>query len=179
MTSLPYGLLPEHFEQAVRQAEAFFNRFSNNESEFPQLLEILAKNAISGLVSDLMIYGLSKAQAELCKNIMIGGFPDLVPRSEFPAQSVLKGHTGIEVKSSKNNSWQGHNAEDGWLMAVKYITRPETFDIRIEKIYLAELTKEDWTFFPRKENSRRTPTATINKSGLKKLRAQVVYHNGD
>jgi hypothetical protein len=110
---------------------------------------------------------------------MTGGYPDLVPRADYAMASVLKGSSGIELKSSKNNSWQGHNPEEGWFMAVKYSLRREEFDILIERVYLAELTKEDWTFFPRKENSRRTPTATINKSGLKKLRSSIVYQNGE
>ena len=181
MCHLPYGLTVEDIESAARQVEHYIAKMNEIVTAYglPSLHQILAPNAISGLVSELMAAGLGTKCCGLVRNSKAGGFPDLLPVTEYPDNSAQRGTSGIEVKASKNTTWQGHNSEDGWLLAIKYCVIAEINKVQIDTIYLAALLKEDWTFCPRKENSRRTPTASINKSGLNKLRNAVVYKNGE
>jgi hypothetical protein len=139
---------------------------------------MLPANAISGLVSDIMIHSLCTVCSALVKNSLPGGYPDLLNREAYSSTAAQAGISGIEVKSSKNAAWQGHNPESGWLMALDYRTLPETNSVEIKAIYLALLEKEHWTFCPRGQNSRRTPTAKVNRLGMKTLKASVVYDRG-
>lgn len=178
----PYGLTKDHIRQSVKKTESFFlgiNQASTSNTQ-PYLLDILATNSVSGLVSDLMINEISALCSGLGRNTKTGGYPDLLPVVEFEGLSEQRAASGIEVKASKkNNVWQGHNVEEGWLLAIKYTIRKEEHDIIIDNVYLANLSKEDWTFCPRGEKSRRTPTATINKAGTKKLKDGEIYSHGE
>jgi len=45
------------------------------------------------------------------------GHPDLIPKGKFEKDACQHGSEGIEIKASRHSSgWQGHNAEDIWLM---------------------------------------------------------------
>lgn len=177
---LPYGLTHQHITDSVAQIETYFVKINEaaTHGRLPLLGSVLAPSALSGLVSELMVSTLSSVCPSLTSNSRTGGFPDLVPTNLYEGDGILRGDHGIEVKASKNSAWQGHNIEEGWFLAIAYEQLPN-FDIRLSEVYLALLCKEDWTFCPRKENSRRTPTASINKSGLKKLRSSLVYKHGD
>jgi hypothetical protein len=175
---LPYGLAFSHIKSAVQQTEEYFIQMNKAAIDIgcPAITEILAANAISGFVSDLMIAGICKACPSLIKNEKTGGYPDMLPTADYPSSFVQKGETGIEVKSSKRkNGWIGHNPESGWFLTIKYKNIVETKCIVIEQVLLAHLSLGDWSFSPRKENSRRTPTASINKCGVSKLMENIVY----
>lgn len=79
------------------------------------------------------------------------------------------------------SGWQGHNPERGWIMVFRYAIDIETeppenrMPTRFVEILAAELMPEDWSFSGRKGNSRRTPTASILKTGVEKLRSNVIY----
>gem|GEM_PF-6093103 len=69
-----------------------------------------------------------------------------------------------------------------WILAAVYTldtsTQPEadrcpTF---FNRVMLAKLEAEDWSFAGRSETSRRTPTASILRSGYLKLQAGTLYH---
>jgi len=92
------------------------------------------------------------------------------------------GDEGIEVKASKQKGgWQGHNPEGGWFMIFRYEVDRETMPMeerrptQIVEVLIAKLTKDDWSFSGRKGKSRRTITASIRASGVKKLRDNWVY----
>ena len=70
---------------------------------------------------------------------------------------------------------------DSWLMVLRF-----AIDDRSEPVYerkpttvvavmLANLTETDWSISGRASGSRRTPTASVNRTGLRKLRAGTVY----
>jgi hypothetical protein len=94
------------------------------------------------------------------------------------------GVDGIEVKASRYlNGWQGHNAEDAWLMVFVF-EAGRTSDARkgvkkapfkFVKVCGAMLTKADWNFAGRSETSRRTITASVTKSGYDKMMANWIY----
>lgn len=122
------------------------------------------------------------AKPGLAVNRYHNGRPDLVPRARYEGDAVQQGAEGIEVKASRRRGgFQGHNPESGWLMVLRF-----ALDDRTEPVYerepttvvavmLAKLEDTDWTFAGRGPGSRRTPTASVNRSGLRKLRAGTIY----
>ena len=108
----------------------------------------------------------------------------MVPAGVFPGDSVQHDTRGIEVKGSRYlRGWQGHNAEDAWLMVFCFdSSRPtdETKGIDPKPfeylaVYGAQLEKDDWTFSGRSATSRRTITAGINRSGYSKMTGNWIY----
>ena len=45
----------------------------------------------------------------------------------------------------------------------------------VDRVLCAQLEESDWSFSGRKEGSRRTPTASIKRSGLMKLETNAIY----
>src|SRR3990172_7962549 len=176
MSPLPYGLTKQHIAYAVSQTERYFTHI--NEAAiaggYPSLLQIVASNSAPGLVSDLMILSLCDVHDNFVRNTKPGGFPDILTKSDYDTDHIQKGCCGIEVKSTKKEVWQGHNVEEGWFMAIKYTPCNIKHNITINNVFLAQLVADDWTVCPRKEGSRRTPTANINKNGMCKLRSCVL-----
>jgi len=117
----------------------------------------------------------------LTKNTKVGGYPDLISVGKYPNNSVLRGE-GIEVKASKQKGgWQGHNPEEGWFMVFRYKIDNEILPVKnrepteIIEVYAAKLLEEDWSFSGKSRTSRRTGTASIIGSGMKKLRSNWIY----
>jgi hypothetical protein len=88
------------------------------------------------------------------------------------------------VKGSRYlRGWQGHNAEDAWLMVACFESgRPTDESKSIAPVpfrYLmiagAQLEQSDWTFSGRSETSRRTITASVNGSGYAKMTKNWIY----
>jgi hypothetical protein len=46
---------------------------------------------------------------------------------------------------------------------------------RFRAVYVAKLEKEDWSFSGRSATSRRTITASVNESGMQKMKANWIY----
>jgi len=58
-----------------------------------------------------------KVPLEFTKNQYHNGHPDLLPKGAHPRDALQHHHEGIEIKGSRyRKAWQGHNAEDTWLM---------------------------------------------------------------
>jgi hypothetical protein len=108
----------------------------------------------------------------------------MLPKDLVPGDSILHGTEGIEIKGSRHKSgWQGHNAEDVWLMVFCFDSNtsrdvglgidPRPF--RFTKVVGAKLEKSDWQFSGRSETSRRTITASVKKSGYEKMESNWIY----
>jgi hypothetical protein len=101
----------------------------------------------------------------------------------FKDERVQHSHIGIEIKASRYTSgWQGHNAENIWLMIFVFdsnrpadvgLAPPRPF--KFVKVVGAELMEEDWQFSGRSETSRRTITASVRPSGYQKMEANWLY----
>ena len=124
----------------------------------------------------------------IVKNLYHNGHPDLIPAGRFPGDTVQHADEGIEIKSSRYlRGWQGHNAEDTFLMVFMFdSSRPSDPDkgippkpFRFIRVAAARLEVADWTFSGRSETSRRTITASVNPSGFEKMMANVVYEAPD
>jgi hypothetical protein len=184
--SLPYGLTIEHVRNAMNEF-VFFLGFINqqlNSKGIQRFESMLMSASFSSMVGEFIAATLPKHCGTLAKNLYHNGHPDLVPKGRFPGDSLQHGTEGIEIKASRyGRGWQGHNAEECWLMVFVFDSnRPadaaKNVDPRpfsFQKVYLARLEKEDWRFSGRKEGSRRTITASVTRVGFEKMKANWIY----
>ncbi len=181
---LPYGLRVAEVKAALDDIYDFLhsiNRFLTDRG-WDRLEETLAAATFSGVMSELVIEGISKRSVTMTKNRRHNGRPDLLPAGLYPGDASHQADEGIEVKASRTDkAWQGHNAEDGWVMIVQYEVDRETMPVeqrqptKIARVLAAYLIEQDWKFSGRGASSRRTPTASITKEGRAKLERGIVY----
>ena len=135
-----------------------------------------------------MHQAITKYCPTLVKNRHHNGHPDLLPGGIYAGDAVLHGTQGIEVKASRHLSgWQGHNAEAVWLLMFVFesnsqrdkleLGQPKPF--RFLSVAGAQLTVDDWGESGRSATSRRTPTASVRKSGRSKMMANWIYRFSD
>ncbi len=138
----------------------------------------------SSVVGEFMGTNLPKHCPTLRKNTYHNGHPDLVPTGRFTNDAAQHCGEGIEIKASRYlRGWQGHNAEDCWLMVFAFdANRPADATkgisprpFRFVAVAGAPLTRADWTFARRPPTSRRTITASVTTSGYEKMMANWIY----
>lgn len=138
----------------------------------------------SSMVGEFVGAALPKYCKTVCRNLYHNGHPDILPKGQFEGDCIQHGSEGIEIKGSRHESgWQGHNAEDIWLMVFVFDANasrdkgqgkdPKPF--RFVKVVGAELAKSDWQFSGRSATSRRTITASVKRSGFEKMEANWIY----
>ncbi len=179
---LPYDLTIDEVSKAISETHRLFNGLNDflTNSGFRPMEELLLGNFFSGILSELLVKNIARVSKTLVANLKVGGHPDLLPKGYYSSNLVLKGDEGIEVKTSiQKGGWQGHNPEDSWLLVFRYVVGIQDDDqvvpLTFVEILCAKLTKKDWSFSGRKGTSRRTPTASITKSGVEKLRDNFLY----
>lgn len=184
--TLPYGLTVVHVRQAM---EAFidFLGFINKQLHtraIPRIESFLMPANFSSIVGEFVNTSIPRYCPSLVRNQYHNGHPDLVPHGMFPGNAVQYAQEGIEVKGSRHASgWQGHNPESVWLMVFHFDSNtsrdasknidPKPFCFK--RVYIAKLEMDDWTFSGRSDTSRRTITASVNRSGTEKMKANWVY----
>ena len=153
--------------------------------EIPRLESFLMPANFSSMVGEFMSATIPKYCKTLAKNTYHNGHPDLVPAGKFEKNACQHGTEGIEIKASRHGSgWQGHNAEDTWLMVFVFDANmrvtpawkstPSRFDSKSGR---AQLAKSDWAFSGRSETSRRTITASVTRTGYEKMEANWIYRS--
>lgn len=175
--NLPYSLSAQTINKAVCKTYKVFHGLNYHLSSNSQrsLEDMLLANTLSGVISEMLVRHISDSSEALVRNEKTGGRPDLLPTGVYQESLVHKGNCGIEIKASQNSgNWQGHNPEDGWLMVFRYDISEHT-SLRFTEILCAYLEKSDWNYSGKNGESRRTPTASINKLGLEKLRNNHIY----
>jgi len=187
---LPFGLQPDHIQKAMNDFLDFMS-FINQQLHFkglPRLESFLMPANFSSIVGEFMNMTIPKYCNTLVKNRYHNGHPDLIPSGRFPNDAVQYAKDGVEIKGSRHSrGWQGHNPESVWLMVFHFdsnTSRDEDKGIapkpfRFKGVYAAELTEDDWTFSGRSETSRRTITASVNRNGVDKMKANWVYEDLD
>ena len=179
---LPYGLTTEHVKSSMQEFLDFLNLVNSqlNSKSMPRLESFLMQANFSSIVGEFMNMTIPKHCLTVAKNTYHNGHPDIVPKGMFPRDAAQHETIGIEVKGSRHaTGWQGHNAEEVWLMVFHFDSNtprdeaPRPF--KFEGVYIAELKKEDWSFSGRSETSRRTITASVIKSGVDKMKGNWVY----
>lgn len=185
---LPYKLTIEEVKATINAVYDFLHGINTFliERGYGRLEDLLLGNTFAGVLSEILIKNLSNYSATMVRNTRVGGYPDLIPHGVYLDDSILQGTEGIEIKVSKQRGgWQGHNPEAGWVMVFRYIVDTETLPAEnrapteIVEVLAAELESEDWNFSGREGTSRRTITASINRRGMEKLRANPIYRHPD
>lgn len=185
---LPHGLTIGHVQRAMTDFLDFLGFLNQqlNTRDLPRLESFLMPANFSSMVGEFMVATIPKYCTTLAKNTYHNGHPDLVPAGMYPNNACQHGPHGIEVKGSRHTSgWQGHNAEDAWLMVFVFDSNtardasqeigPKPF--RFVKVVGAQLEKSDWAFSGRSATSRRTITASVTRSGYNKMEANWIYRS--
>jgi hypothetical protein len=186
--ALPCGLSASHIQESMAGFLDFIGFVNQqlNTRKLPRLESFLMPANFSSIVGEFMSATIPKYCTSLAKNTYHNGHPDLVPKDRFERDSCQHGTEGIEIKASRHLSgWQGHNAEDAWLMVFVFDANssrdsnlgiaPRSF--RFVKVVGAQLTKADWTFSGRSATSRRTITASVTRTGYEKMEANWIYRS--
>ncbi len=186
--TLSYGLTSEQIRQAMEDFVDFLG-FINQQlyvKGVPRLESFLMPANFSSIVGEFINISIPRYCSGLVKNQYHNGHPDLIPSGMFPDNAVQYAQEGIEVKGSRHaRGWQGHNPESVWLMVFHFGSNtsrdrskgidPKPF--RFRGVYAAKLEKEDWAFSGRSATSRRTITASVNRSGVEKMKTNWVYED--
>jgi hypothetical protein len=145
----------------------------------------------SSLVGEFMGATIPRFCDSLVKNRYHNGHPDLLPLNKFPKNAIQHGSHGIEIKASRYlRGWQGHNAEDAWLMVFVFDSNTSQLDkvtnepqaprpFQFVKVVGAKIAKTDWLFSGRSETSRRTITASVTRTGYEKIEANWIYRHSE
>lgn len=184
--ALPYGCTPQHIYAAMQEWLDFlgFINVALNGRNLPRLESFLMAANFSSIVSEFMKASIPKHCPTLVANTYHNGHPDLIPAGMFPDDAAQHSDKGIEVKASRyGKSWQGHNAEDTWLLVFAFSANRQTDRVKgikpmpfaFGRVAGAAITKADWQFAGRSETSRRTITATVKPSGFAKMMANWIY----
>lgn len=187
---LPYGCTVEHVRLAMVDFLDFLGTIdqSLHARGMDRLESFLMPANFSSIVGEFMGAAIPRYCPGLVKNQYHNGHPDLLPAGLFTGNAAQYAHEGIEIKASRYlRNWQGHNAEESWLMVFVFDsnrprderegTPPQPF--RFLMVVGAQLTRDDWLFAGRSETSRRTITASVTQSGHDKMMANWVYKAPD
>lgn len=185
---IPFGCKVKHIESAMADFVTFLG-FINNQlatKKIPRLESFMMPANFSSLVGEFMNATIPKYCSTVAKNNYHNGHPDLLPKGVYPNDSKQHAKDGIEIKGSRYlTGWQGHNAEDVWLMVFVFdsnTARDESLEIaprpfRFVKVVGALITRQDWAFSGRSATSRRTITASVTKSGFAKMEQNWIYRD--
>ncbi|WP_296643026.1 hypothetical protein [Roseinatronobacter sp.] len=183
---LPYGLTSQNVLDAMNDFLGFLGFISSqlNGRGNPRLESFLMQANFSSIVGEYMTATIPKFCPTLVKNRYHNGHPDMIPAGMYPNDSVQHDIHGIEVKGSRYlKGWQGHNAEDAWLMVFCFDANRPTDEpdglpprpFEFLGVFGAQLKKEDWKFSGRSETSRRTITASVTATGHEKMFQNWIY----
>ncbi|HEX3719542.1 MAG TPA: hypothetical protein VH595_16430 [Verrucomicrobiae bacterium] len=190
---LPYGLTTNHIKQAMEEFLAFLG-FINGQlgtKSIHRLESFMMAANFSSLVGEFMSATIPRFCETLVKNRHHNGHPDLLPKDKFPRNAMQHGNQGVEIKASRYlRGWQGHNAENAWLMVFVFDSNTSQLDketnepqsprpFQFVKVVGAKIAKSDWLFSGRSETSRRTITASVTRSGYEKMESNWIYRHSE
>ncbi len=204
---LPYGLEVSHVRDAMNSFVEFLGFLNRelNTRQIERLETMLMPANYSSIVGEFMSSGIPKYSPTIVKNRYHNGHPDMLPKGKYRNDEAQHESEGIEIKGSRYlKGWQGHNAEDVWLMVFVFDSNRPTDSpnptnpgpdkngkarptpkavfpkpFRFVKVVCAKIEKSDWKEAGRNEGSRRTPTATVIASGVKKMEDNWIYRDPD
>ncbi|HUD21696.1 MAG TPA: hypothetical protein VMQ60_02530 [Acidobacteriaceae bacterium] len=180
---LPYSLRLEDFEIAFQDDYDFF--FDVNklflEKGLLRLDDILRAANMSGILSDMLTSSMAKHSRSLVQNRYFNGHPDLLVSGKYVNDSAKAGEDGVEIKTTrkKGGAVDTHGGRNQWMCVLVYEVDNETEPaqsrrpMRFTEVYLSQVSVEDFRKNPRGELGTRT--ATLDRDGIKKLRANWVY----
>jgi hypothetical protein len=182
-SSLPFQLRLKDFELAMQDVYDFFfdvNRLLISKG-LQRLDDMLRPAIMSGVLSDMLTASLAKHSRTLVKNNFFNGHPDLVVQGRYPNDSIQAGSDGVEIKTTRKagGAVDTHGARSQWMCVFVYqidsITEPavKRLPMAFTEVYLGPVTLADFRKNPRGELGTRT--ATLDRSGIAKLRSTWVY----
>jgi hypothetical protein len=179
----PYSLRLDDFQIAMEDVYDFF--FDVNtfflERGLPRLDDLLRPANMSGFLSDMLTASIAKHSRTLAQNCYHNGHPDLLLQGKYPNNSAKAGEEGIEIKTTrkKGGAVDTHGGRDQWMCVFVYevdgITEPaqDRRAMRLTEVYLSRVDVADFRKNARGELGTRT--ATLDRDGIKKLRANWIY----
>ncbi|MBZ5739760.1 hypothetical protein [Nocardioides mangrovi] len=187
---LPYHLAPRDILRCVEDLHQLLHDLNTqlDDKGYERLEELLDPAGFSGLMSRAVVDNIHRQSRALDRNEYHNGYPDLVPHGVYPQNKAQHGDRGgLEVKASRyDGSWQSHGPRAGWFCVVQFeIDDDEDKALkdreptRIRAVMIAELTKDDWSWQPAKEDRIRSGTASVKVTGRYKLRAGAVWVDPD
>jgi len=181
--ALPYSLRLDDFKIAMEDVYDFF--FDVNtfflERGLPRLDDLLRPANMSGLLSDMLTASVARHSRTLAQNSYHNGHPDLLLRGRYPKDSAKAAEEGVEIKTTrkKGGAVDTHGGRNQWMCVFVYevdaLSEPAQSRraMRFTEIYLSHVGVEDFRKNARGELGTRT--ATLDREGVKKLRANWVY----
>src|SRR6266478_3415908 len=128
---IPFGVKLEHIRAAMQEFVDFLG-FINSQlrrRDIPRLESFMMPANFSSLVGEFINATVPKHCGTVVKNRYHNGHPHLIPKGRFPGDAVQYAAEGIEIKGSRHLSgWQGHNAEDAWLMVFVFDSNTSRLD---------------------------------------------------
>jgi hypothetical protein len=183
---IPYGVTIKHIRKTMEEFADFLGFINTklHSRRLERFESFLMPANFSSMVGEFMASAIPKHCRTVFRNTYHNGHPDIVPANTYPQNAIRHGPEGIEIKGSRNpRGWQGHNAEETWLMVYVFDCNssrdaglgvdPKPF--RFVKVVGAKLLKSDWQFSGRSATSRRTITASVTRSGFDKMEANWIY----
>lgn len=185
---IPYGCTVEAIQRSMDEFIQFlsFVNVQLKSRNTPRICSFMMAANFSSLVGEFVGANIPKFCNGVVRNKYHNGHPDLIPRGHFPGDSVQHATEGIEIKASRyTKAWQGHNAENIWLMVFVFdsnTSRDEGLEVPprpfvFRKVVGAQLELTDWTFAGRSATSRRTITASVNQTGFEKMERNWIYRS--
>jgi len=180
---IPFGVTTDHIHAAMRDFVKFLTVIDTqlHAEEMRSLENTVMQANFSSMIGEFISATIPNHCKTVVKNRYHNGHPDILPAGKYPNNAAQHAGTdGIEIKASRYlHGWQGHNAEDVWLMVFVFQSGREgvkgTPAFKFLLVAGALLAKKDWLFAGRSETSRRTITASVTKAGAEKMMANWIY----
>jgi hypothetical protein len=180
---LPFSLRLPDFEMAMQDVYDFLHDVNRSllEKGLYRLDDMLRPAAMSGMISDMLTASMARHARVLVENAHFNGHPDLIVQGKYPNNAVAAGEHGIEIKSTRKpgGAVDTHGARQQWMCVFVYRTDHTTepaearAPMRFTEVYLAPVVPSDFRRNPRGELGTRT--ATLDRAGIRKLRANWIY----
>ena len=179
----PYELRTSIFQEAMQDVYDFFYDVNINlrQKGLLRLDDMLRPAALSGIISDMLTARIAAHSQTLCENKYFNGHPDLIVCGVYPDDAVKSGEEGIEIKTTRKagGAVDTHGARKQIMCVFVYevdnITQPvdDRRALTFTEVYLGPVEVSDFRRNPRGELGTRT--ATLDASGIKKLRQHWLY----
>jgi hypothetical protein len=81
---------------------------------------------------------------------------------------------GLEIKATTREPWGtvGHNVARGWFLTIEYELDSEGLP-SFKTVWIGELVEEDFTWYGRSSESRRTITASVKRESCNRKMMKV------
>jgi hypothetical protein len=182
--ALPFNLRLSDFEMAMRDVYDFLadtNQFLVDKG-LPRLDDTLRAANMSGCLSDMLTDSMAKHARNMARNGYHNGHPDLLVGGVYPNDKVKSGTDGVEIKATnkKGGAVDTHGARDQTMCVFGYRVDRDPgksmYDrepLEFREVFIFAVTVADFRRNPR--GILGTPTSTLHKAGVAKLRSNWVY----